>query len=479
MWSGAHHNSTLLEPNRKRFFQAPAHWPKNMDNILNVKKTWPRPTAVGYMESTCSWQWWLAYHAGAYDGCRVLAANHAQVFSPRTIIGRHDNEDKYMVLHVSHHAIVVGALVPCCERSWRFDMGPGSIRFMFVTDFRQYSVTPWRRELSDGVGVVFRADGANMPVAHAVLLSGRKLDKTLLKELHGVMETPQEAQALEDMTTNQLFETLCAHVFGGAADLIAAAVQSFLKPQEDPTWKNAETCEVVEEMMMHDPNNLSELKEVKQALRSKEARELNQLRNENRALKAARAKAKSSAKAKAAKAKAKAVASAGAAPKAAPVAAPVGPILPLGLPDPAPSDPASSSGDLHPVAPEAPPPPSAPEEPPPHPSEPSAPSEPRVVLFRTPVEALEGLSPPGVRLSIDQNSCRWRGRFNGVDLPSVSFGPKSGNSRRQSLELMLEQAWIHTGAARPAHPRVDDVDPAAWDGVLDDREEKPKKYVKK
>jgi len=44
---------------------------------------------------------------------------------------------------------------------------------------------------------------------------------------------------------------------------------------------------------------------------------------------------------------------------------------------------------------------------------------------------------------------------------------------------MLEQAWIHTGAARPAHPRVDDVDPAAWDGVLDDREEKPKKYVKK
>ena len=102
----------------------------------------------------------------------------------------------------------------------------------------------------------------------------------------------------------------------------------------------------------------------------------------------------------------------------------------------------------------------------------------RVRIYTTP-QLLKTLCPPHGLLSIDIPACRWRARIHGETLPSVGFGPFCPYNRRQALVRILDDMWMSSGDARPASAYVHAVAEAAWDGLLDERVEQPRKYQKK
>ena len=116
-------------------------------------------------------------------------------------------------------------------------------------------------------------------------------------------------------------------------------------------------------------------------------------------------------------------------------------------------------------------------EPAPLPSTELAPSRaPHVRMYSTPM-LLRELSPPGFTISLDVPGLRWRCRCpDGVTLPSQGFGPTMGTDRKRSLNVMLDVAWATHGGERPPTSRLESIPADRWGGVLDDREEVPRRY---
>ena len=130
-------------------------------------------------------------------------------------------------------------------------------------------------------------------------------------------------------------------------------------------------------------------------------------------------------------------------------------------------------GPVEPSASADAPPPSAPSDAPP-----SAPPLDRSRVYTTP-ELVQRLLPQdgSCKLAMDQVALRWRFAVRGVNLPSIGFGPRSGLTRAESLDLAVEQIWIQHGSPRPAWARVDTIPWDAWQGVLDARVEVARRHA--
>ena len=102
---------------------------------------------------------------------------------------------------------------------------------------------------------------------------------------------------------------------------------------------------------------------------------------------------------------------------------------------------------------------------------------PGVREYNTP-DLIKQLVPalPGCSVSMDQVACRWRSRAHGRILPQVGFGPSSGMTRKTSLEVCLDALWAQVSIARPEHAWVSAIPEDCWGGLLDEREERPRKY---
>ena len=120
--------------------------------------------------------------------------------------------------------------------------------------------------------------------------------------------------------------------------------------------------------------------------------------------------------------------------------------------------------------------PGAPHAEPPRPR--ARPIGPVVRMYSTP-QLLKQLSPPGCTVTIDIPACRWSARYNGEILPTIGFGPHSGMSRAEALDILLAHVWSMHPGARPDTATVEAIPAEAWDGLLDERLEQPRKYVKR
>ena len=103
------------------------------------------------------------------------------------------------------------------------------------------------------------------------------------------------------------------------------------------------------------------------------------------------------------------------------------------------------------------------------------PRRPAVRMYTTP-EVLRSLCPSLGSIYLDIPGCRVRSKFDGEQLPSVCFGPMSGSNRKEAVEKALDNLWSHSEQRRPATSHVDSVPWDVWGGVLDTREEHPRKY---
>ena len=98
---------------------------------------------------------------------------------------------------------------------------------------------------------------------------------------------------------------------------------------------------------------------------------------------------------------------------------------------------------------------------------------PYIKMYTTP-QLLKRIVPPNAKIILDIPGCRWRAKHDGVVLPSIGFGPHCLHNRRTSLEELLTILWSHHPGPRPAEAHVNAISEAEWDGLLDDRIEKPR-----
>ena len=111
------------------------------------------------------------------------------------------------------------------------------------------------------------------------------------------------------------------------------------------------------------------------------------------------------------------------------------------------------------------------------------PPRPRVIArpWSTTPEMLRSLVPQlkGYTVLLDEDQCRWVSKADGVLMPSQSFGPRSGRSRSETLEAALVALWARAGQDRPLDTIVENIEPTWWEGILDAREERPRKWARR
>lgn len=98
-------------------------------------------------------------------------------------------------------------------------------------------------------------------------------------------------------------------------------------------------------------------------------------------------------------------------------------------------------------------------------------------VIHTP-QTLKDLAPsaPGSGLSLDTLALQFRGRAAGTTMPSVSFGPHSGRTRRQALDEILDAMWTAAGLVRPDWTDLNKLDDATLNDILDEPVPPPKRY---
>ena len=474
----------LNKPTSHHFTKAP-YMPQELNDILLPVKAWPSPTHFGYCAANSHWAWIKAFARQGFQeaGVPVQGAWASRLCKEGNLLECMLDGEHSLILCSHPFGAVCLHLERLSPTEWLPDRSQGSIDWQFVTrltDFRTKSCKTAFRS-PHGVVITSSDDGDNL-LSHALSMGMRlKEDDVVLclRSLDLGIE-PEEAgnrPALLSKLIRKVFE-------GSTDDVIDKLVEQCVNAAvlSDPLATDPDMEDVIEEICLHDSDNVGEVGDLRKAVRNRRVKNMVALRRLQRE-KAARAKAKAKGKGKRrAKAKAKPVATLVAAHDPLPM-----PPLPVVVPD-----------ALSEPLPDAPPPPAAPEVgpvPPPdsdlpaHPASSSAgpiddaprrpPSLIHGTMYSTP-DLVASLCPPGTSCALDVPGVRWRLVSTGY-LPSysVSFGPRSGISRRVALETALDMLWGSVGLDRPDWAYVAALAPEEWGDCFDhDGPEIPRKYAR-
>lgn len=85
-----------------------------------------------------------------------------------------------------------------------------------------------------------------------------------------------------------------------------------------------------------------------------------------------------------------------------------------------------------------------------------APRAPSIKVYST-LELLKSLRPVWGSIGIDVLACRFRAKFNGEVLPAVGFGPCCMRNRSTASEAVLADSWSRHSGPRPASAFVDAI----------------------
>lgn len=278
------------------------------------------------------------------------------------------------------------------------------------------------------------------------------------------------------MLVRLIVRFFCLQWTDAQVDDLLAKLQK--QPEQPPDEADDENlAELFDEIGVHDARNQTDIADLKQASRAKQTRKVVLLKAKAAELKRCRAVLAASRQRRRASAKVK--------PRAKAKASPEQPLLPLPAPpeqapapEPATFGPPPLADGVVGQADERPAREPAASSIGPAPGD-HMPGERWPAMYSTP-DILKVLAPEGVTISLDEPGCRWKATMlDGGMLPSFGFGPRSGRSRREALELCLDEVWSWPGmGTRHSRAFVSEVPADAWRGVLDPRDERPRKYRK-
>ena len=478
---------------------------------LTADRTWPSPTTHSYLQSESAWSWlfeWFGSDVWRRNKVPAAAAWRAKLVPGKVLLGRHNR--MWLVVRSCQCSLLVWDVDCAGHGLWKLSLsGPAAFNWHFLVQCDGYSLYTIQAEYHPGKGVLMRAVEKE-GLLRSALLRRVRLQKAELQDLHDELASGVWDSGDSIAVATQKLQAICFNDDMTEFEARLKNQEGNCKSDDEQTDEMFRNMgELLEEIQVHDPDNWGEVQEISSQVKKHKALKLMKQRETVRTLKAQvkrdalrkkkeKEKQKKRKKIEAIKKKAfpllhlltrkkrgkgkgKGIGKAPAADLPPLPAAPAGDIPPL---------PAAPAADLPPLPPPLAPPGNQPGAGdtlvPAHvggqqgarASGPRAgPSVPPLRIYSTPA-LLKTLCPPGGSIGIDIPACRWRAKFRGTVLPTISFGPHSGCNRRQALEFCLSHLWNEHPGARPEASFVSAVPIEAWQGLLDERVEAPRKYPK-
>ena len=487
--------------------------PSWCNEIMLPGREWSSPAVPAYWKAMTAWHWVQTFFTQDLGDRDILLRDawRCKLLSPGTLVVTNMPDAKpKLVLAVGAWGALVSDLTPVCDRKWELTYAAGSFRWLHLTHV-DLSCSSLRGYYLPGRGIVFSECDDNEDVLRFACRRGVWLTVVELNDiLAALLESPPPRTSPRDV----LLETLLSELFGSgeAYTEILARMQTLKADNDDDDGFDAadhELADLLEQICEHDDMNTSEIIHLRNELQSRLARTLRSAQQRLRRKKPAPRRRKAKPKAKPQKRPAA---------KGRPRMRPRRQALqPEELPAPAlthvlaPADaPAAAQGPADVLAPadvsasSSTDPPGladaavsalapietdggAEQEPPSHADvrvpRPGAavphrrPGTVQARQYSTPHE-IKQLMPAGVgcKISIDVPGVRWVGCVDGVHLPAVSFGLRSGICRRVALEIFLDRAWAISDQVRGENHYVASLPAELVEGFLSVENEQARKY---
>lgn len=266
---------------RQTFIGKPRYWPDAMQDILKPRKTWPTPTVKGYYDGASAWLWLLHFFRGeAPAGSALRSAWYSKLPVERWLLRDNDGYKTEaaltaVVVRAGPWHVLVWEVEPIGDGMWKMVPSPDSIKIIHITGVGLWQQAPATAVYLPTIGIVLEA-GAWSPLLVTALLHGVKLNK---QELLFLGSELLEDGAMKKHTNDAArLNAILDWVFfnddeaRGKASKACAVVSARANDELDDN--DLDLAEALEEICIHDADNLAEVKEIKESLRQSQLRKL-------------------------------------------------------------------------------------------------------------------------------------------------------------------------------------------------------------
>ena len=124
----------------RAFVRLPKQWPRELNRILGLKRSWPSPTAKGHFNTTTAWVWLCAYWTQGFkrQGKSMISAWLAFLYPEQHLMQRSDRGLSCISLIVGPWALVIMDVVQVGANLWQTKHDNGALHWVFVTELNEF-----------------------------------------------------------------------------------------------------------------------------------------------------------------------------------------------------------------------------------------------------------------------------------------------------------------------------------------------------
>ena len=296
--SSAWRSIRMREKARSVSYQTPPlHWPRQLNDVLNPKKTWPSPTVPGQAKSLIAWKllqhlFEENLHLDPWDAWwSRLVPQHSLVRSNT------DPEKLYVCLFAGTWGCIVAKVDEVGDGIFKLANVRGSLQVVHLFS-HDWVVVPVAGTVHDG-SLVLRYDGAPQSLLDSALKARRDFSaweaRMCLAALNG---QPRPTAFRVEGSAHELIGQLVEAVSAGRDGFVETILALYAKPPKEVEGLEAdeELGELLEEMATTDQVNTGDLKAYKDDLAKKVVAKLHRARTWERKQAALQKKARAARK---------------------------------------------------------------------------------------------------------------------------------------------------------------------------------------
>ena len=275
--------------------------PSEWAAIMLPNRSWPSPSPMGLFRGAAAWEWLLHYKSSGLLGqVPLTSAWLSKLLPPRAMVrdAARTSSAPFLVVISAEYGALVWRLsehthpdttvtttpANCFKLSVGSDVD--NIQWQFVTRLSEFQVLPYKPLYVAGVGIVLARDGEPISLVQAALLNHVSCTKDELLELIRLEPDvpPLDLGQAATVSKPVAMRHLCRHVLDPSTPDFDNLVDSLCQAPETADEHLVSGCaaeymaDLVDEIMVQDMDNASEVKQIKTAISNKLRRNLAELK---------------------------------------------------------------------------------------------------------------------------------------------------------------------------------------------------------
>ena len=280
----------------KHLWECKEEIPEEWAAIMLPTRTWPSPSPLGLFRGAAAWEWLLHYRGSGLLGQVPLGiAWLSKLLAPRTLVrdAADTSSAPFLVVISAEYGAVVWRLSEHTHPGTAANLfklsvsnDADNIKWRFVTSLSEFQVLPYKPLYVAGVGIVLKTTGEPISLVQSALLNHVSCTKDELLELiklhPGV--PPLDLGPAASASKPVAMRHLCKHVLDPSTPDFDELVDSLCQAPEtvEEHLVSGSTADymadMVDEIMVQDLDNASEVKQIKTAMSNKLRRNLAELK---------------------------------------------------------------------------------------------------------------------------------------------------------------------------------------------------------